>query len=1041
MKPLILTLLLQLALAANAGDLDHIYSITGRTEGSHPAGFFFKGRMFVFADDGIHGYQLWECDSANTLHPVSALKNPLSTMMELNDKLFFFCGSPQDKYGLWEFNGIDPPRQLFSRLNFINNNIHQVFSNKIYTYDFGNGLEEFDGTNPPKKVANSSTHFTSQYLPSLTVYKDKLYFISNDNIHGNELWSCDSTGATAMVADLNPGESSSDPRAPAVHKDKLYFWANDGIHGNELWEYDGTNAPVMAGDINSGPSSSMLYYETDLIELNDKLYFSASDGIHSSSLWEYNGSDPPRLIPGTEGSYPKKKFIFRGKLYYYDPSYLYEYDGINNPKRLLYSYDWDKHAIFDDNLFIWVPSGNNREDLFKYDGINPPRNLTASIVSRRDYNDPDFIIVNNRLCFGQFSRLYACAGDSVHLISDNFPSRFNRIGEFNHQYYFQFEDPLYGSELWSMDGIHPPAMLSNLNKTLIVPGGLGLRVQNDKLYFTFSDSIEKYVEYDSIRFKTLSPDFNRHSVYNLLSYNNKFYFNQETGKFSMGLFESNGTEQHEISSSSSLAGLIVYHNAIYYGINTNGLYKYDGVNPPDKISGMDGEYLTYQTVFNDRLLLFTSADSLTFREYDGVNPPKVLGRCLNYDYSSSMSRQFAEMNHKFYFTGYEREHGKEPWIYDGSNPPSILADIVEGSANSEPAYFTAFRNKLYFSADDAVHGREMWVYDGINPPQILMDIEKGPGSSQPQHLTVSNNKLYFEAYTNEFGTELWQYDGINGPSIVSDLYRGPSGSDPNDLVVYKDQLYLSAVTKDDGRQLYRLCESCSNLVISACDSFNFNGTSLYSTGEYYDTIPDYMGRDSIVRLDLTIMKSTALIIDTVACERYVFSGALLTESGVYYSTVPNSAGCDSLITLNLTVHHSTESSLDTLTGGSFESPSGRYVWTESGTYVDTIPNATGCDSLITINLTVSQATHLQGNESETGMTVYPNPTSETLTIDLGKVYPEALITIIGYDGKIIRNEKICNSGKVSLKINEPSGIYTVIVIVENKEVNFKVIKQ
>jgi len=37
---------------------------------------------------------------------------------------------------------------------------------------------------------------------------------------------------------------------------------------------------------------------------------------------------------------------------------------------------------------------------------------------------------------------------------------------------------------------------------------------------------------------------------------------------------------------------------------------------------------------------------------------------------------------------------------------------------------------------------------------------------------------------------------------------------------------------------------------------------------------------------------------------------------------------------------------------SYTSPSGDYTWTNSGTYLDIIPNAIGCDSLIAINLTI-----------------------------------------------------------------------------------------
>jgi hypothetical protein len=42
-----------------------------------------------------------------------------------------------------------------------------------------------------------------------------------------------------------------------------------------------------------------------------------------------------------------------------------------------------------------------------------------------------------------------------------------------------------------------------------------------------------------------------------------------------------------------------------------------------------------------------------------------------------------------------------------------------------------------------------------------------------------------------------------------------------------------------------------------------------------------------------------------------------------------------------------------LTCQSYTSPSGHYVWTESGTYLDTIQNVAGCDSIITIELTIS----------------------------------------------------------------------------------------
>jgi hypothetical protein len=68
-------------------------------------------------------------------------------------------------------------------------------------------------------------------------------------------------------------------------------------------------------------------------------------------------------------------------------------------------------------------------------------------------------------------------------------------------------------------------------------------------------------------------------------------------------------------------------------------------------------------------------------------------------------------------------------------------------------------------------------------------------------------------------------------------------------------------------------------------------------------------------------------------------------------TIPNMAGCDSLISINLTVNSSSSSTVTTSSCLSYTAPSGT-TYTVSGTYLDVIPNTIGCDSLITINLTI-----------------------------------------------------------------------------------------
>jgi hypothetical protein len=75
-------------------------------------------------------------------------------------------------------------------------------------------------------------------------------------------------------------------------------------------------------------------------------------------------------------------------------------------------------------------------------------------------------------------------------------------------------------------------------------------------------------------------------------------------------------------------------------------------------------------------------------------------------------------------------------------------------------------------------------------------------------------------------------------------------------------------------------------------------------------------------------------------------------NGVYIDTVLDSKGCDTIYTIRLTVNKSNHIGLKETACKSYTSPSGGYVWTTSGTYLDTLVNENGCDSVLTIDLTV-----------------------------------------------------------------------------------------
>jgi hypothetical protein len=225
--------------------------------------------------------------------------------------------------------------------------------------------------------------------------------------------------------------------------------------------------------------------------------------------------------------------------------------------------------------------------------------------------------------------------------------------------------------------------------------------------------------------------------------------------------------------------------------------------------------------------------------------------------------------------------------------------------------------------------------------------------------------------------------------------------------VYKDNLPAGASC--DTAVTVNLTIYTSNIAKiseTACDSFISVSKRVYKqSGNYFDTIQTTHGCDSIVDLTLTINKSSLIQRSPTVCKVSYTSPSgkhVWGMSGTYYDTFTSSKGCDSILQINLTIDPLTSTSkisscdplvspskkyvydktgvyLDTLTTAllcdsivttdftklesttssktvlaainKYHSPSGKFVWTADGTYNDTIPNQSGCDSVMTFVMT------------------------------------------------------------------------------------------
>ena len=145
---------------------------------------------------------------------------------------------------------------------------------------------------------------------------------------------------------------------------------------------------------------------------------------------------------------------------------------------------------------------------------------------------------------------------------------------------------------------------------------------------------------------------------------------------------------------------------------------------------------------------------------------------------------------------------------------------------------------------------------------------------------------------------------------------------------------------------------------TACESYTWGrtGANYTVTGVYEHTETSKItGCDSVYYvLNLTINLPASSEIYEEACGSYVWNGQTYTTSGDYTYTTTAQNGCDSTITLHLTIYPSYHVDTAAIACDEFEWYGNTY--TASGDYTYTTTTINGCDSIVTLHLTVNKST-------------------------------------------------------------------------------------
>ena len=147
-----------------------------------------------------------------------------------------------------------------------------------------------------------------------------------------------------------------------------------------------------------------------------------------------------------------------------------------------------------------------------------------------------------------------------------------------------------------------------------------------------------------------------------------------------------------------------------------------------------------------------------------------------------------------------------------------------------------------------------------------------------------------------------------------------------------------------------------------CDTevpFQWNGLNIDSTGSYTAILTNMMGCDSSATIDVTIHPSLSSVTDSIVCDTELplnWNGLTFNTADTQSVTLSSAiTGCDSLVTLNLTVLPTSTSITDTIVCET-EFP---FEWNgvnfnAQGQQVAILQSIlTGCDSLATLNVLVN----------------------------------------------------------------------------------------
>jgi trimeric autotransporter adhesin len=748
-------------------------------------------KIFFVANDGVHGFELWESDGTpagtrlvKDIYP-GFNSSSIKWMLVMGSALYFSANDGVAGEELWKSDGTLSGTVLFKDINVgpaSGSPVGLTLLENKFVFAADNGTT---GSEPWISDGNpASTFLLVDAFPGSSAYsaievfgKDSQFYIGKypTLIKSNGTPEGTTVLPSALEGGLRAVYNNTAFYSRVNEEGKLYYTNGSASGYYTLYEpmenvqYSDPYCAVVGGELFFGygysdftaVSDESQYYDEGIEILKydpeEDYFYQFASFNNSINVDEYREGCGVNNMILRDGKYYIEFYWAYGSILALkkpDPSSLL--DPVANSLSGIYV------AFIDDNILSSAKLMNfqYKEDWELFlNNSNGTLKLTDNhgTASSLFYN---YATLNENLLFQVYtpdSPFTAYRSDGYTATVVGLPA-WNEIIAVNGSLYFNLPNTADG--LWKSDG--------TTATVLAAKDVFHLMSFNHELFFLVNDSgsgLQLWKTDGSaggdVMVKELNEEFTYSSIMKHVVFDQHLLFTVANADGTSALWRTDGSSNgttliKNFGYAYDGFNFFIFKEQVYFNVVTgsyNNLWRTDGTLSGTEVvveNASENGALMYPLASNDSYLFyFMSGPGLgNLYSFDG-NASQVL--TSGSIYGGVYDLKFVSAGKAIF------SKGVELWVTEGT--PETTTKIHEFSPQlspRSPMVMKVVDGKAILNGIDVEHGHEIWISDGTGAgTKFLLEINEGDDSSYPQNLTQVDDQLFIEASTDELGGELW----------------------------------------------------------------------------------------------------------------------------------------------------------------------------------------------------------------------------------------------------------------------------------------------